>query len=261
MESEKMHLAGATQDMARQRRWERKSGMRIISDIARNLWVAAKNVLPLIAVLVGFQTLVLKKAIPDWRSLGVGLVFVILGLFFFLKGISLSLLPLGGEVGRNLVELDSKYLIIGVAFILGYASTLVEPGLQALAAEVEEVSIGAIKQGILVQAVALGVGTGMSLGLLKILNNIPSRNMIIPILVITGILMMFAPEEFVGIAFDSASATTGPVNIPINMAIAIGLANAIGGVDPLLNGFGLVGLTSLGTMVTVLMLGIISRRI
>ena len=102
--------------------------MRIISDIARNLWVAAKNVLPLIAVLVGFQTLVLKKAIPDWRSLGIGLVFVILGLFFFLKGISLSLLPLGGEVGRNLVELDSKYLIIGVAFILGYASTLVEPG-------------------------------------------------------------------------------------------------------------------------------------
>ena len=121
-----MHLAGATQDMARQRRWERKSGMRIISDIARNLWVAAKNVLPLIAVLVGFQTLVLKKAIPDWRSLSIGLVFVILGLFFFLKGISLSLLPLGGEVGRNLVELDSKYLIIGVAFILGYASTLVE---------------------------------------------------------------------------------------------------------------------------------------
>jgi hypothetical protein len=83
--------------------------------------------------------------------------------------------------------------------------------------------------------------------------------MIIPILVLTAVLILFAPEEFVGIAFDAASATTGPVNIPINMAIAIGLAYALGGADPLLNGFGLVGLTSLGTMVTVLVLGILSR--
>ncbi len=234
--------------------------MRIISDIARNLWAAARNVLPIIAVLVGFQTLVLKKSIPDWRSFGVGLIFVIFGLFFFLKGISMSLIPLGGEVGRNLVILDSKYLIVVVAFILGYASTLVEPGLQALAAEVEEVSVGAIRKGILVHTVAIGVGIGMSLGLFKILNKVPSRNVVIPMLIIAGILVLLAPEEFVGIAFDSASATTGPVNIPINMAIAIGLANVISDVDPLLNGFGLVGLTSLGPTLTVLILGILSRR-
>lgn len=234
--------------------------MRIISDIARNLWVAARNVLPIIAVLVGFQTLVLKKPIPDFRSFGLGLIFVILGLFFFLKGISMSLLPLGGEVGRNLVILDSKYLIIAVAFILGYASTLVEPGLQALAAEVEEVSVGAIRKGILVHTVAIGVGIGMSLGLFKILNKIPSRNVVIPMLIMAGILVLIAPEEFVGIAFDSASATTGPVNIPINMAIAIGLATVISDVDPLLNGFGLVGLTSLGPTLTVLILGILSKR-
>lgn len=240
--------------------WERENAMRIISDIARNLWVAARNVLPMIAVLIFFQTLVLKRAIPDWRSFGLGLIFVILGLFFFLKGISMSLLPLGGEVGRSLVVLDSKYLIIAIAFVLGYASTLVEPGLQALAAEVEEVSIGAIRKGILVHTVALGVGLGMSLGLLKILNNIPSRNVILPMMVLAGILVLLAPEEFVGIAFDSASATTGPVNIPINMAIAIGLANVISNVDPLLNGFGLVGLTSLGPTLTVLILGILSRR-
>ena len=128
-----------------------------------------------------------------------------------------------------------------------------------MAAEVEEVSVGAIREKILIHTVALGVGSGMSLGLLKILNSIPSRNVIIPILIVTAVLILFAPEEFVGIAFDAASATTGPVNIPINMAIAIGLAYALGGADPLLNGFGLVGLTSLGTMVTVLLLGILSR--
>ncbi len=210
-------------------------------------------------MLIVCQVLILKRSIPNVRSFGVGLAFVILGLFFFLEGISLSLIPMGEEVGRNLVLLDNKVFIIIIAFVIGYASTLVEPGLQALAAEVEEISIGAIRQKILIHTVAIGVGSGMALGLLKILNNIPSRNMIIPILIITTVLILFAPEEFVGIAFDAASATTGPVNIPINMAIAIGLAYSVGGADPLLHGFGLVGLTSLGTMVTVLVLGILSR--
>ncbi|HRD03064.1 MAG TPA: DUF1538 domain-containing protein [Candidatus Saccharicenans sp.] len=233
--------------------------MKTIIDIMQSLWQAARNVLPLILMLVICQMLILKKPIPNVGRFMVGLLFVILGLFFFLKGISLSLIPMGEEVGRNLVLLDNKVFIIAIAFIIGYASTLVEPGLQALALEVEEVSIGAIRKTILIHTVALGVGTGMSLGLLKILNNIPSRNVIIPILVITAVLMFFAPEEFVGIAFDSASATTGPVNIPINMAIAIGLAFVVEGADPLLNGFGLVGLTSLGTMVTVLILGVITK--
>ncbi len=228
-------------------------------DMLQSLWQAARNVLPLIAMLVICQTMILKRPVPNVRSFSVGLVFVVLGLFFFLKGISLSLIPMGEEVGRSLVVLDNKVYIIAIAFVIGYASTLVEPGLQALAAEVEEVSVGAIREKILIHTVALGVGSGMSLGLLKILNSIPSRNVIIPILIVTAVLILFAPEEFVGIAFDAASATTGPVNIPINMAIAIGLAYALGGADPLLNGFGLVGLTSLGTMVTVLLLGILSR--
>ncbi|HOB30945.1 MAG TPA: DUF1538 domain-containing protein [Bacillota bacterium] len=233
--------------------------MRIFVELVQSLWEAARNVLPLMLMLIVCQVLILKRSIPNVRSFGVGLAFVILGLFFFLEGISLSLIPMGEEVGRNLVLLDNKVFIIIIAFVIGYASTLVEPGLQALAAEVEEVSIGAIRQKILIHTVAIGVGSGMALGLLKILNNIPSRNMIIPILIITTVLILFAPEEFVGIAFDAASATTGPVNIPINMAIAIGLAYSVGGADPLLHGFGLVGLTSLGTMVTVLVLGILSR--
>ncbi|HHY69590.1 MAG: DUF1538 domain-containing protein [Bacillota bacterium] len=233
--------------------------MRIFVELMQSLWEAARNVLPLMLMLIVCQVLILKRSIPNVRSFGVGLAFVILGLFFFLEGISLSLIPMGEEVGRNLVLLDNKVFIIIIAFVIGYASTLVEPGLQALAAEVEEISIGAIRQKILIHTVAIGVGSGMALGLLKILNNIPSRNMIIPILIITTVLILFAPEEFVGIAFDAASATTGPVNIPINMAIAIGLAYSVGGADPLLHGFGLVGLTSLGTMVTVLVLGILSR--
>ncbi len=229
--------------------------MRLLSDAARNLWLAARNVIPMIAVLLVFQFLIARRPLSHGRVFCLGTLFVVLGLFFFLTGVSMSLLPLGDEVGRGLVLLDNKLLVILVAFAVGYTSTLVEPGLRSLAGEVEEVSVGAIRQTLLIHTVALGVGAGMALGVFKILNRIPTRNVIVPMLIASGVLALLTPAEFAGIAFDCASATTGPVNIPINMAIAIGLSSVVKSADPLLNGFGVVGLTSLGPVLTVLLLG------
>lgn len=223
------------------------------------LWETTKSVIPIVVFMLAFQLLVLKKAIDAPKQIIGGLILSILGLHFFLKGISFSLLSLGDSIGRDLVLLDNKYIIVGFAFILGYFATLVEPALKTLALEVEEVSVGAIPNKTLIHAVAIGFGTGMALGIFKILNNIPTSKIVTPILVLTLILIRFAPEEFVAIAMDSASATTGPVNIPLNMALAIGLAKISGLTDPLLNGFGIIGLTSLGSVISVLSLGIISR--
>ncbi len=234
--------------------------MRLLSDMARNIWQSAQNVLPIVLVLIALQTLVLRRPIPNGRTVGLGIVFIIIGLFVFLTGVTMSLLPLGSEVGRTLVTLDSKVLILALAFIVGYASTLVEPGLKSIAGEVEEVSVGVIRQSTLIHTVALGVGIGMVIGMFKILNGISSAKVVVPILLLSAILVAFAPEEFVGIAFDCASATTGPVNVPINMAIGIGLSQMVKGADPLMQGFGVVGLTSLGPVLSVLVLGIIRGR-
>lgn len=223
------------------------------------LWETAKSVIPIAIFMLAFQWLVLKRSATENKQVIGGLVLSILGLHFFLKGISLSLLPLGDSIGRDLILLNNKYIIVAFAFVLGYFATLVEPALRVLALEVEEVSVGAIPNKILINTVAIGFGTGMALGIFKILNNIPTSKIVGPILILTLVLMRFAPEEFVAIAMDSASATTGPVNIPLNMALAIGLAKISGLTDPLLNGFGIVGLTSLGAVISVLSLGIISR--
>ncbi|NMA55169.1 MAG: DUF1538 domain-containing protein [Firmicutes bacterium] len=209
--------------------------------------------------MVAFQLLVLKQTPAGSKQILAGLVLSILGLHFFLKGISLSLLPLGNSIGRDLVLLDNKYIIVAFAFILGYFATLVEPALRVLALEVEEVSVGAIPNKILIHTVAIGFGAGMALGIFKILNNIPTPKIVTPILVLALILAQFAPDEFVAIAMDSASATTGPVNIPLNVALALGLTKILGLTDPLLNGFGIVGLTSLGAVISVLSLGIINK--
>ncbi len=171
----------------------------------------------------------------------------------------MSLLPMSDSLGRDLVVLDNKLAIALFAFVLGYFGTLVEPALRILALEVEEISVGAIPYNVLVHAVAFGFGLGMAMGILKILNNIPIRTIITPILILFLVLIRLAPEQFVAIAMDCASATTGPVNIPINMALAIGLASMLEVTDPLLAGFGIVGLTSMGTILSVLSLGILSR--
>ena len=224
-----------------------------------DLWETARSVLPLVLALAFFQLVVLRKPIKNVKEFIIGVLLSIFGLHFFLKCISMSLLPFGDSVGENLIVLERKWLMMAVAFVVGYFGTLVEPALKALALEVEEISIGAIPDKVLIHAVAIGFGAGMGIGVYKILNNISYVKVVAPLLLVILVLIFFAPEEFVSIAMDSASATTGPVNIPLNMALAIGLAKVLENVDPLLSGFGIVGLTSVGAVISVLILGILTR--
>lgn len=232
--------------------------MRGLKDL-NDLWETARSVLPLVLALAFFQLVILRKPIKSVKEFVIGVLLSIFGLHFFLKGISMSLLPLGDSVGENLIVLERKWLMMAVAFVVGYFGTLVEPALKALALEVEEISIGAIPDKVLIHAVAVGFGAGMGIGVYKILNNISYVKVVAPLLLVILVLIFFAPEEFVSIAMDSASATTGPVNIPLNMALAIGLAKVLENVDPLLSGFGIVGLTSVGAVISVLILGILTR--
>lgn len=232
--------------------------MRGLDNLAA-LWETLRSILPLTAVLAFFQIVVLRKPIENVKQFGIGFLLSVFGLHFFLKGVSMSLFPLGDSVGQNLVVLERKWLIVIVAFIIGYFGTLVEPALKALALEVEEISVGAIPHRVLIHAVAIGFGTGMGIGIFKILNDISYIKIIVPLLITIILLSLIAPEEFVSIAMDSASATTGPVNIPLNMALAIGLTKIIESADPLLAGFGIVGLTSIGAMISVLTLGVLTK--
>ena len=230
-----------------------------ILDLLGPLWETMKGIVPLTAILTFFQLIVLKKPIENVRQFVFGLIFASLGLHLFLMGANMSLIPLGDTVGRNLYSLDRRWIIVALGFAVGYLGTLVEPALKSLAMEVEELSVGAIPAKVLIHGVAAGFGAGMALGLYKIIANIPFIKILVPAMVLVLILSLLTPEPFDAIAMDSASATTGPVNIPINMAIAVGLASIIESADPLISGFGIVGLTSVGAMVSVMILGILTR--
>jgi hypothetical protein len=230
-----------------------------ITYLFHDIFDIVKSIIPVVSVLVFFQVVVLRQSLAHPKTFFSGIVLAIVGLFLFLKGVTMSLIPLGESVGQNIVTLDNKLLISIFAFVVGYGATLVEPALRTLVLEVEEVSVGAIPEKVLLHTIAIGFGLGVTLGIIKIVSNIPTVKIVIPLLLFALYLAYLAPEKMVGIAFDCASATTGPVNIPINVALALGLSRVVEGSDPLLNGFGIVGLSSLGTIIAVLMLGIITK--
>lgn len=230
-----------------------------ILDYITPLWDTMKGILPLSAALIFMQVVIMRKPLEDTPNFLLGMLLSILGLHYFLKGTEMALVPLAENVGGNLYLLKHPWMVLVFGFILGYFGTLVEPALKILALEVETLSAGVISSSMLVHGVAAGFGLGMVLGLYRIMSSVPYLYILVPILIVIFILSLITPEPFASIAMDAASATTGPVNIPLNMALAVGLAAVLENIDPLLSGFGIIGLTSLGAMVSVMVLGILTR--
>jgi hypothetical protein len=220
---------------------------------ARAFWEVFCSVAPLIGLLLVLKVTLFRTPFESAGRLGVGIVFALVGLFVFLHGVNMSMIPLADETGASLARLG-RPLILLVVFGVGLAATLVEPGLQTVVKQAEEVSQGAYPAKTLVYLTAAGFGFGALLGALKIVYNIEFYYVLAPLLVLAVILAKIAPAPFPALAFDCASAATGPVNIPVNLAIALGLARSVGA-DSLTAGFGIVGLTSLGATTAVLVFG------
>lgn len=223
------------------------------------LWQTAKSVLPLVAVLIFFQGVVFRRPFGDIKLIFWGMLLTLVGLHLFLKGISLCLVPLGEMVGTNLFRLGHPVFILLAGFVIGFVATLVEPALRDMAMQVEEISVGVISHKVLLYVVATGFGLGMALGLWRLLHGYRFLWLILPLLGLLLIGVMLCPSPYRALALDTASATTGPVNIPVNMAIALGLASVLEGLDPLTAGFGLVGVTSCCASLAVLVLGLLAR--
>ncbi|MGI5870151.1 MAG: DUF1538 domain-containing protein [Kiritimatiellia bacterium] len=224
--------------------------------LAKDFLEVLKSTGPLLIAIITLK-LLLKSPFDSIRQFTAGLVFVLVGLFIFLKGVDMCLIPMATDVGGALVKLPTRGLIILVCFAIGFTATLVEPALQVIAKQAEEITVGALKGNVLIYATAVGCALGMALGIAKVLYNLKTVYFVVPMIVVLFILAFFAEDLIVGLAWDCASALTGPVNIPINSAIALGLAANVAGVDPMRVGFGLVGLTSLGAAASVMLASIL----
>lgn len=210
-----------------------------------------RSVAPFVLVLVVLK-LALRSPFDSPKNTCIGALLVLVGLFCLQKGINMCLQPMALDVGHGLIVLRRHvWLILSIAFAIGFCATLVEPALKPISQQVEEATVGTISAKILVYATAIGSGIGMLCGIAKVIYDKPMMPFVLPFLVLLIVLILVSDDIFVSVAFDCAAATTGPVNIPINAAIALGLAAALG-LDPMRVGFGLVGLSCLGSAVSVL---------
>ncbi len=228
--------------------------------IAIELWSLTKPTLAIVLFLVILKTVVFRERIPNAWIFASAVLLTVVGLYLFLAGVSSSLIPLSRATACRLLATRSKTLIVLFACILGYCATLIEPGLRTLAAQIEEISVGAITRSRVIHAAAIGFALGAGAGTLRILFSVPMKPLAVICLLILTALVLMASDHVIAIAFDAASATTGPANIPILLGLTIGLSQASEGIDPIRFGFGLIALTAYGTTAAILILGILGGR-
>jgi hypothetical protein len=223
------------------------------------LFDVIRDVLPILAVIFFFQYVIIKKQVPYLPRIVFGIVLVILGLYAFIVGLELGLFPIGETMALQLTEQDNRLLIYLFAFLVGFATTMAEPALLAIAIKVEEISAGKIKQLVLRISVAVGVAVGIALGAYRIVAGDAIHYYIIVGYIAVIILTYFAPRYIIPIAYDSGGVTTSTVTVPLVAALGLGLATNIEGRSPLIDGFGLIAFASLFPMITVMAYGIITE--
>jgi hypothetical protein len=216
-----------------------------------------RNLLPIILVVGVFQFLVIRQVPDAWLPMAIGLLVVVLGVALFLQGLELGIFPIGKNLSNEFARKGSLPLLMIFGFCLGFAAVVAEPALIAVAAQAEVISEGRISGLTLRVLVAVSVGVVVALGVVRILlGHSLHWYMIIGYLVVV-LVTFFAPEEIVGLAYDSGGVTTNIVTVPLIAALGIGLAVSIRGRSALIHGFGLVGLAVMVPMISVQIYGII----
>jgi len=235
-------------------------------NFALSLLETCRDILPIAVTIIGFQLLVIRRPLPHLKKTLVGFIYVLLGIVFFLKGLDLALFPLGSLMASQLttpeflglnpldyaVSWRAYFWVYIFAASIGFATALAEPALLAVAIKAEQISGGTIRAWGLRIAVAIGVGFGLALGTFRIVTGAELYYFIVAGYVVVLIQTLFAPKMIIGLAYDSGGVTTSMVTVPLVTALGLGLAQAIPGRNPVLDGFGLIAFASLFPIIAVL---------
>ena len=241
--------------------------MEFIVDFSKILLATCRDVLPIILLITCFQLFVLRQPIPHLRRVIIGGVYVIIGLALFLAGLEKALFPLGKIMATQLSDPAFVYgteelvtqadwkaygWVYLFAAMIGFATTIAEPSLIAIAFKANEVSAGTINQWGLRITVALGVAFGISLGTFRIVTGTPLYIYILVGYMIVIVQTISTPKSIIALAYDSGGVTTSTVTVPLVAALGLGLAATVPGRNPALDGFGLIAFASLCPIITVM---------
>jgi len=225
------------------------------------------DLIPIIVVVVFFQSVVIRQPFPQIGEVIFGFLFVVVGLMLFVEGLKIGLFPIGEALAYALAKKGSLIWLLIFSFALGFSTTIAEPALIAVAKEASIISSGA---GLIESSqehmdfyamglrltVAFSVGLAIVIGVLRILKGWPLYYLIIGGYVMVMLMTIIAPEEIIGLAYDTGGVTTSTITVPLITALGVGLATVIKGRSPLLDGFGLIAFASLLPMIFVMAYGL-----
>jgi hypothetical protein len=213
----------------------------------------------------------LKETLQHRSEIFLGIGLTMIGMCIFNLGLTYGLAKLGGSAGRLVpmafMEVEgvagSPIYVYAVglslallfAWVLGFGATVAEPALNALGITAEQLTNGVFKKHTLIVAVSAGVAFGIAIGLVKLIFDLPLIWLILPGYLVAVVLTLFSSEEFVNVAWDSAGVTTGPITVPLVLAMGLGFGNATKAVE----GFGILSIASIGPVITVMISGLWSR--
>lgn len=229
---------------------------------------AATDLLPIILVIAFFQIFIIRQPLPQLGEMIFGTIMVIIGLSMFIEGLEMALFPIGENMAQALTRKGSLFWLLIFAFFLGFSTTIAEPALIAISKEAAHIamlgglmdndpqSLASYALGLRL-TVAFSVGLAILLGVLRILLNWPIHFLIIGGYILVMLMTTIAPDEIIGIAYDSGGVTTSTITVPLVTALGVGLATVIRGRNPLLDGFGLIAFASLLPMIFVMAYGIV----
>ena len=224
------------------------------------------DVIPIIAIVFGFQYLVIRKKIQHLKEVLVGFALVVVGLALFLVGLDMALFPMGEMMATQLVSDEflpavadeaqrhwsDYYWVYLFAFAIGASTTIAEPSLIAVSIKAGEVSGGTIDPFWLRTSVALGMALGITLGTWRIVMGLPLYWFVLGAYMLVIIQTLLAPRNIIPLAYDSGGVTTSTITVPVITALGLGMASAIPGRDPVMDGFGMIALACLFPIITVM---------
>lgn len=221
----------------------------------------SQALIPLVIFFIVFQRLYLKLPRSQLVKLFTGIFFTAIGMILFLYGVYNGFFPIGTEIGEFFGGSDKKSLLIPIGFVLGFLATFAEPAVRVLCYQIEESSSGYISSKLMLYTLSSGVAVFVSIAMAKLVYGIPFLYIIVPGYLLVLVLLWLCDKDFIAIAFDSGGVATGPMAVTFLMSMAVGVASAQEGGNPLVDGFGLIAMIALAPIIFVMLLGVYMKFI
>ncbi|HET9715634.1 MAG TPA: DUF1538 domain-containing protein [Pseudolabrys sp.] len=228
-------------------------------ELRSRLLEVLRSVGPLIGLVCVLQVTIVHAPAALLVQFLVGSLFVIFGLLLLFLGVDFGILPMGRFIGAEMPRKGSVALIVGVGFTMGFATTIAEPDVLVLADQVDVISKGTIDGTVVLYVTGFGVACFTALAMARVVYGISLRLLLTGTISVALVLSFIAPADFVSLAYDAGSVTTGVLTAPVVIAVAVGLSSVLADRSAVSDGFGILGLASIGPIIAILILGVLLR--